>query len=150
MPDRTVTPSPRRRRGSPSPFAVPGAHARFCQQRTGHIRDRMAQLPATRLPSSSADPAHDVVLENNSPGCTERSEDSCRYRHGRFDGTVPCRLTTPRLLTAFHQSACGQSVPRQRRTDAKEVLDHCRDIEAPGKQIAVRNLVADLVNPNVA
>ena len=50
-----------------------------------------------------------------------------------------------RLPPRFGQTICNPSFRRQRGLDAEEILNHGRDVYAFGAQIAMRNLVADLV-----
>ncbi|MCY4191218.1 MAG: hypothetical protein OXD42_07845 [Rhodospirillaceae bacterium] len=40
---------------------------------------------------------------------------------------------------------CRRSIPNQRRLDAMEILNHGREVDARVAQIAVSNLIADLV-----
>ena len=67
------------------------------------------------------------------------------HRHHVGDGSRRHSILELERSPRIGQTTYLLSIPRQRRLDAMQILDHGGDVDAFGAQIAMRNLVADLI-----
>ena len=102
------------------------------------------RMIALRRRSSSATPARPAGCRERNPsgfiaGLRETSPAPCG---GMVFAEMYCRTQS---FVASPPTSLHPSIPRQRVLDAIEILDHSGDVDAFRAQIAMRNLIANLI-----